>query len=1097
MATKFFTNKDENTLLEKFKGFFAHNKHIKEFDALVGYFRSAGYFKIQRFLKDIPNIRILVGINVDELTAKYKKQGILFHAAQPDEAIKNYQKKLQQEIDKADYSEEIEKSILQFIQDITDGKLKIKAHPSRKLHAKIYIFRPENFNSHNMGEVITGSSNLSEAGLGTAHSASNYEFNVSLRDYEDVRFATDEFEDLWKEGVEILPEALRETQNKTFLKDAFTPFELYMKMLITYFGNEIEFNPDDFKDLPEGLKHLTYQLDAMNQGFEILKKHNGFFLADVVGLGKTLVAILIARQYLFSNRYFERGPRMLIVIPPALKGQWKETVRQFRMQNQAEYITNGSLHKVEHPEDYDLIIVDEAHKFRSDLTLGYESLQRICKTPNLNGQKKKVILVSATPLNNHPDDIRNQVLLFQDANHSTLDFNLGAFFSRICKRYKDIINEKDSVFTEKTDKTAELYTEVRNKVIEPLTVRRTRTDLMQHELYKKDLEQQGIQFPKISEPQKLLYPLDEYLNELYDETVRLIRDDNNALQYIRYRAIEFMKPEHAKDYNRPDFISFLLAGIMKTLLLKRLDSSFYAFHCTLKRFFKASEAMLRMVENNRIIIAPNHKVENYIMEENEEELLKKLSEDLTDPSIKILKRTDFKDDFIEGLKNDHKILTRLESRWHCIIKQDIDPKLEKFFSVLDDELLLKSRNPEQKLIIFSESQETTYYLKDKLTEKKYAVLAINSQNRESQQETIRDNFNANVPIIKQKSEYNILITTEVLAEGVDLHRSNIVLNYDTPWNSTRLMQRIGRVNRIGTKTNTIYIYNFFPTEKVEGDIQLRHRAIIKLQAFHSALGEDSQIYSTDEKVESFGLFDKNPQEDSKVNERLQYLMEVRRFREKSPDEFQRIKGLPHKIRNAVRDKERQNSTLSYLQNKRHNAFYQVNQNGDLKELGFLEAAPILKCDPSIKALPLHKKHHKQVKQALEHFVEQAEEKILREQQTATLTTPQNRAIKYIKAIQNWENTREEEKEILEVAIQTIRKGKFQPLPRDVIKLQNQSKKGRLQTAVQLESLLRIVRRYPMVPESDENTSLNEPADDLPSVILSQSYILKGESNKNP
>jgi len=241
-------------------------------------------------------------------------------------------------------------------------------------------------------------------------------------------------------------------------------------------------------------------------------------------------------------------------------------------------------------------------------------------------------------------------------------------------------------------------------------------------------------------------------------------------------------------------------------------------------------------------------------------------------------------------------------------------------------------------------------------------------------------------------------------------------------------------------------------------------------------------------VESFGLFEKRPQEDDKVNERLQYLMEVRKFREKSPDEFQRIKNLPHKIRNAVRNQKRQNGTISYLRNKRHHAFYQVNQNGKLKELGFLEAALIFKCNPSIKALPLHKEHYKQVKQALEYFVKQAEEKMVREQQTPPLTPQQNRAIKYIKAIQNWENTSEEEKQTLESAIQNIKKGKFHALSREVIKLQNHSKKGPSQIADQQTYLMNIVQPYSMVPEPDENISLNEPVDDLPSVILSQSYV---------
>ena len=1090
MATKFFTNEDGNTLLNKFSGVFKHNPLIEEFDALVGYFRSTGYFKIRPFLEDVPQIRILVGINIDAIIAKYKNEGLLLRSiGDPEETKRDYLNALKQEIDDADYSRELEQSIFQFIEDIASEKIRVKAHPTRKLHAKIYIFRPRDFNPHSGCEVITGSSNLTEAGLGAGGYTSNYEFNVSLRDYDDVKFATDEFAKLWTEAVDVLPTEIEETKNKTFLKDEFTPFELYIKLLIEYFDKEIDFDPNNIKDLPEGFMRLTYQLDAVHQGFEILKKHNGFFLADVVGLGKTIVAILIARQYFYFNNFPEYISKTLIIVPPALKRQWEDTVRKFKMQN-VHYATNGSLHKVENPEDYDLVIVDESHKFRNDTTLGYENLQHICKAPCRNGQKKKVILVSATPLNNRPNDIRNQVLLFQDANDSTMEINIGQFFGKITERYKAIIRTKSS---RPSSKTRELYAEVRDKVIEPLTVRRTRTDLLEHEFYANDLTQQSIVFPDVSTPEKLLYPLESHLNILYDETMEMIQGEN-GLQYMRYRAIEFLKAEYARDYDRPEFISKLLAGIMKSLLLKRLDSSFYAFHCTLQRFVRASQAMLKMVANNRIIIAPNYKVEDYVLEENEDELLKKLAEEqFADPGIKILSKEDFNPRFIDGLENDHKILSVLEKQWRRVIEREEDPKLGKFFSALSTSLLVKSRNPEKKLVIFSESLDTTEYLKRKLTANGYAgVLAVNSTNRNALQEKIKHNFDANVALGQQSSDYNIIITTEVLAEGVNLHRSNTILNYDTPWNATRLMQRIGRINRIGTKASKIYIYNFFPTEKVEDDIQLRHRAVVKLQAFHSALGEDSQIYSADERVESFGLFDKKPQGDDGVNERLQYLMEIRKFREESPDEFRRIKNLPLKIRNAVRNPERQNGTISYLRNKKHHAFYEVDKENNLKELSFLQAVPIFKCAPTVMAQPLHEKHHAQVQQALAHFIEQAAEKTVSSKQNQALTTQQARAIHYIKAIQNWEHIGEKEKQELAAATYTIKLGRFQALPRDITKLQKSG--GRSNFAIQLQSLLEIIRKYEhqeTVAQDTQKTGHATPstaADDVPRVIISQSYV---------
>ncbi len=202
MSTKFFTNQSGNSLLQKFEGVFSNVESIRCFDALVGYFRASGYFKVREFLDKIPQIRILVGINVDQLTKKYHDKGQYF-LANPDETKNDFLTDTIKNIQEADYDEVTEKGIIQFIEDLLSGKIELRAHPKQKIHAKVYIFRPVNFNDHAPCEVITGSSSLTDSGLGS-FAESNYEFNVSLRDFEDLKFATDEFERLWNESVPIL-----------------------------------------------------------------------------------------------------------------------------------------------------------------------------------------------------------------------------------------------------------------------------------------------------------------------------------------------------------------------------------------------------------------------------------------------------------------------------------------------------------------------------------------------------------------------------------------------------------------------------------------------------------------------------------------------------------------------------------------------------------------------------------------------------------------------------------------------------------------------------------------------------------------------------
>ena len=296
MSTRFFTNAGENTLLKKFAGVFAHNADIERFDALVGYLRSSGYFALRPHLEKVPTIRILVGIDVDAFLAQQHRKGLLL-LGDADKTLAAVRKALESDVQTAPYRKEVEDGIRQFVADVAEKRVQIRAHPTKRLHAKLYVFIPKGFCEHKTGAVITGSSNLTAAGLGTEDAESNYEFNVLLHDFNDVKFAADEFENLWAQSVVVLPEAVRGVVRESYLRDDLTPFELYIKFLIEYFGPAIEYDPNSERDLPKGIKALSYQGDAVNDGWLKLQKHGGFFLADVVGLGKTIVAARIAKKF--------------------------------------------------------------------------------------------------------------------------------------------------------------------------------------------------------------------------------------------------------------------------------------------------------------------------------------------------------------------------------------------------------------------------------------------------------------------------------------------------------------------------------------------------------------------------------------------------------------------------------------------------------------------------------------------------------------------------------------------------------------------------------------------------------------------------------
>lgn len=1085
MSSKFFTNEADNTLISKIEGIFKY-RNIHFFDALVGYFRASGYFRIRKFVEKADEIRILVGINIDNLINEASQQGLLFDS-NAERAQDEFFLEVKKSIQEAEYDKDVENGMLQLISDIVSGKVKIKVHPKQNIHAKIYIFREKEKHDHGYGSVITGSSNLTDAGL-----SRNFEFNVELRENTDIDFATETFNKLWEESVPIAEEYIEKLQKETYLNDTYTPYEVYLKFLVEYFGRSIDFDPNSITDLPKGFKRLSYQIDAVNDGFAKMMKHNGFILADVVGLGKTIVATIIAKKYFYTNGFPTHRSRTLIIVPPALKENWSETVDKFRLDN-VKIVTNGSLHKVTDPAKYDLIIVDEAHKFRTDTATMYNELQKICKTPTRrvlpNGTvvQKKVMLVSATPLNNRPEDIANLVYLFQDSKNSTLEIgNLQNFFRNQIDAYRKLKNENDLKAVQAGVK--KIYERIRTKVIEPLIVRRTRTDLLVHKQYSEDLENQGIKFPIVKEPKKIFYQLEPHLDTLYDKTIFVLSDEAQGLTYNRYRAIGFLKQPKKSKYKQADMISGQLARIMKTLLVKRIDSSFFAFKQSLERFMLATKAMVTMFENGKIYIAPNLPVSDMINEGKEEELLNLIIEkSMEDPTIEICEPDDFEYNFLPGLKNDCELLKDLNNDWKKITE---DPKLEVFVEYLKNTLLSKKINPQSKLVVFSESKETTDYLFKELTKQvNYRILAVDSDSRKEKMPIIRQNFDANLLKAEQKDDFDIVLSTEVLAEGINLHRSNVIVNYDTPWNSTRLMQRIGRVNRIGSTADEVFVYNFYPTAKVNNDIELEKKAIMKLQAFHAALGEDSQIYSPDEETETFGLFDKQMEEEK--DEKLTYLMMIRDIKEKNPTLFKQIKNMPLRARVGRKNAILKNGTICFIKDEKRDAFIYVKPNSETEELTFLETVRQFEAFQNEKGIPLHTLHHEQVQKAIQVFADKIEDEKAKDKKVDTTQGPNEKnAIAYLDAMLHLPFINDKETQLIIIAKEAIRKGKFQNLQRDINKLHKAVKKAPLKPVIILEKIIGILNSYPLKQEEEEiyqEVQVIKPRVLNPEIIITESF----------
>lgn len=926
MASNFFTNQGTNSLYKKFVGVFEHMKNIEYFKSVIGYFRASGYFAIRKHFPDDLKIKIIAGINVDPFIALAQKNGLLFNL-NPKDTKATFIESIQEDILNANYGKAIEEGILQLINDIADQRIEIRAHNSKKLHSKFYIFLSPNFNEHNPnGLVVMGSSNLSAQGLGLENVEHNFEMNVELRDYENVKFADTEFEKLWEQSTAILPVDAPALIKKTYLETNPTPFELFIKFLIEFFGKNIEYDPDSISDIPlKKFKKLSYQIDAVNQGYELLLKHNGFFLADVVGTGKTVMAALLAKKFIINN-----GPKtkILIVYPPPVEKNWKTTFKEFRIDEKCHFISNGSLNKIvegDHnyadKERYDLILVDEAHKFRNHRSQQFENLQIICKSGRENigaieGFDKKVVLISATPLNNKPEDIYYLISLFQDIRNSNLAIiNLQRYF------YQHIITYKALIQQTPIDLSAiqAIFNDIRDKVVKDITIRRTRTDLIKNERYRKDLDLQKIYFPRVSDPFANVYELPDDLAGLFIDTASSIIDDNK-IDFFRYQAIAYLTEEANNGlYQSAQTISRSLAFIMQTQLIKRLESSFFAFKKSLNKITTTTKQMIEMYERDNIFIAPDLDISDLLSQgKTDEEIeIEILMIDDEKPKNKKFKQADFKKGFIEGLRKDYEHLYELNERWKAVDEQHNDPKWNVFIELLKTEYFNKDKNELGKLVIFTESADTLNYLSKRLiNETDYKVLSITSENRNKDFEIIRENFDANYEGTF-KDNFDIILTTDVLAEGINLHRANVIVNYDTPWNPTRLIQRLGRINRIGTKAQFIYNYNFYPSQHGDMIINLKERSEAKLQSSHSAYGEDSRIYSLREIIEQWSMFEEKEEE---PDVRTQWLEWLRKYREQNEAHFNSIKKMPLKVR-CIRKAGENEGSIAFVRNGDHKNIY--------------------------------------------------------------------------------------------------------------------------------------------------------------------------------
>ena len=922
----FITNEKNQSLKERFKVLI---KSTRFFDCLVGYFFSSGFHAIYKSLEDTEKIRVLIGIGTnrqtyDSMEKANKNEQIAFgfSHAETKQEVENL---VQMEMEGSEDNKDVEDGVNKFIEWIECGKLEVRAYPSQNIHAKLYILTFDE-GDRDVGRVITGSSNFTQAGL-----VENFEFNVELKNRSDYEFAIDKFEELWLNSVDVSEKYVQTIKEKTWLTQNISPYQLYLKFLYEYFKDELNQTDEIFtKYLPQEFKRLEYQEQAVLNAKKILLEYGGVFISDVVGLGKTYISAMLANQL---------DGRTLVIAPPVLleksnPGSWKNVFSDFRIP--ADYESLGKLDQLLDmgTDKYTNVIVDEAHRFRTETTVTYEKLAEICRG-------KRVILVTATPYNNTPKDILSLIKLFQNARRSTIPNlpDLETFFNDLDKKLKKLDRKNDY---EKYINTIKANSrEIRDKVLKYLMVRRTRTEIENY--FSKDLEEQGLKFPEVKKPEPLYYELNDKEDEIFNKTINLIA---NKFKYARYMPMLYYtgKIDQLEEQSQKN-----LGKFMKILLVKRLVSSFHAFKNSVGRFLKSYKRFIDEMENGNVYVSKKHINKIFeLLESDDDEAVQQL---IDEGKAEKYDSSDFRKELKDDLQHDYEVLLEIDKLWQNVNR---DPKLIKFMKEMTNNPYLKNSH----IIIFTESKETAKYLHDNMKKHyKTKALLFTGDSKESERDKVIENFDARARY--KKHEYRILIATEVLAEGVNLHRSNVVINYDIPWNPTRMMQRVGRINRVDTSFDVIHTFNFFPTTQSNDQIKLKEAAVGKINAFLTLLGGDAELLTDGEPVGSHELFDRLTSQkelehnDEEENSELKYLQVIRNIREKHPVLFEKIKYLPRKARTAKLSGDAHGMLITYFRRGKLQKFFVAQTDKSAKELDFVSAARLIesKSDEKNKNLP--------------------------------------------------------------------------------------------------------------------------------------------------
>ncbi len=804
----------------------------------TGFFNPTGFACVAEPLQSVPIVRLLIGVDPTFGTAEPRKKldetPEAFEQRQMQRGLDRMESAFHRERDRLPFNRTSAHALGKLVAALRSGNMDVRRYEKSFLHAKAYIVTgPEGPHDRPHG-LIVGSSNLTGAGL-----LQNLELNLGRYDRPIIERATQWFDKLWNNAVPFdLADVFEAVQFPR------TPWEVFVRVLWQLYGTEVEADASEDENLPL----TSFQKHGVARALRLLREMGGVIVADEVGLGKTFIAGEILQLYQ------SRRQRALLICPASLRDStWKRFLNTYQLFVEClsfEQLANdgqlrtprtkgtGTTHLQRPLDEYQLVIVDEAHNYRNpDAPTRAGTLRRL-----MFGQRRDLLLLTATPVNNSLWDLYHLLRFFlrQDA--------------ALAKR--GIRSVREQFVRAMQEDPSDLSPDVLYPVIDATVVKRTRQFVKKHyandTITGTDGTPQPIVFPQPA-AQSVRYHLDDLLPGFFDHLERALDPDGGErIIFARYMPQAYLLASDNEEKAR----AAGLAGLLRSGLLKRFESSAHAFSRTIERMVREHEIFLTALDAGQVVTTA---------------FLKEFSADDEAVFEDILTGSEHRHDAAlydtnslrEAVKRDLGILQVLAHKVSTVTP-DRDPKLHALTGALVEIAEQAEReaatNLEErqgrKVLIFSFFEDTVEWIRDYLRDEiegrealrpyrgRIEVVSGSGQLSEVSRQQAVQGFapvSMKAPSGHRDDRYDILIATDVLAEGVNLQQCRHIVNFDMPWNPMRLVQRHGRIDRIGSPHSRVYLRTIFPVDRLDRLLNLEQRILDKLAMAAASIGVGAPI----------------------------------------------------------------------------------------------------------------------------------------------------------------------------------------------------------------------------------------------------------------